>query len=221
MEFCKEYPIKCSQATFEVEKPYYVKTATKSDRNSCLCRKHAEIHKVFEDFTNLRKKSRTDNSPEPQQLRHYSRLTEVVEDTLCPIKEGEKYHQPECLERNYTDCGTDKLKFSASELSMDGEPFTWSRYKYVELKGFENADGTPKKRLSIVSECTAPGKLIEYFLELLATYPFQQFMANWQREQFDSIKEFLPNDHVLRITNAPFKMRFNRNILAEVKFLFM
>ena len=54
-----------------------------------------------------------------------------------------------------------------------------------------------KKRLSIVSECTAPGKLIEYFLELLATYPFHQFMANWQREQFDSIKEFLPNDHVL------------------------
>ena len=80
---------------------------------------------------------------------------------------------------------------------MDGEPITWSRYKYVELKGFENADGTSKKRLLIVSECTAPGKLIEYFLELLATYPFHQFMANWQRKQFDSIKEILPNDHVL------------------------
>ena len=93
--------------------------------------------------------------------------------------------------------GRDKLKFSASELSIGGEPITWPRYKYVELKGFENADGSPKKRLSIVSECTAPGKLIEYFLKLLTTYPFHQFMANWQREQFDSIKEFLPDDHVL------------------------
>ena len=38
-DFCKEEPtLKRSQASFEKHKPFNVKTATKSDRNTCLCR---------------------------------------------------------------------------------------------------------------------------------------------------------------------------------------
>ena len=62
---------------------------------------------------------------------------------------------------------------------MDGECVSWSRYKYVELKGVENSDGTPRKHLSVVTETTPPGELIEYFVQLLQEYPFHQFMACW------------------------------------------
>ena len=56
-DICKEEPtLKCSQASFKKLKPFHVKTATKSDRNTCLCRKHVEIHKVFKDFITSRKK---------------------------------------------------------------------------------------------------------------------------------------------------------------------
>ena len=80
---------------------------------------------------------------------------------------------------------------------MDGECVSWLRYRYVELKGVETSDGTPKKRLSIVTEKTPPGKLIEYFMQLLQEYPFHQFMACWQCNQCDQIKEFLTQNHVL------------------------
>ena len=71
--------MKCSQSLFEKEKPYYLKTATRSDRNSCLCRKHEEIHKVFEDFMKLRKKLVKEN-PTENNLPCYERLTELVEE---------------------------------------------------------------------------------------------------------------------------------------------
>ena len=74
MEFWKEHAIRCSQTTFESQKLYYVKTATKSDRNSCLHMKHVEIHKIFKDFVKLRKPCCI------KQLPIYSR---PIENTLC------------------------------------------------------------------------------------------------------------------------------------------
>ena len=75
--------------------------------------------------------------------------------------------------------------------------FTWSRYKYVEVRGVENEDGTPKKRLSNVQEKTPAGELITCLKQFIQEYPFHQFMACWQRDQFDNIKEPLPFIHVL------------------------
>ena len=90
-----------------------------------------------------------------------------------------------------------KLKFSDKEISQDGKNVKWSRFKYVMVKGVENSDGTPKKRLSSVSERTPPGELTDCFNGLIQEYPFHQLMAIWQRVQSDSIKDSLPLHHVL------------------------
>ena len=145
LEFCKSGSgVKCSQSLFEKEKPYYVKTATRSDRNSCLCRKHVEIHKVFKDFMKLRKKFVKEN-PTENSLPCYERLTELVEETLCERPNGQKFHNLSCVMCLCDKCGIKKLKFSDQEISQDGENVKWSRFKYVVVKGVENSDGTPKE----------------------------------------------------------------------------
>ena len=42
-------------------------------------------------------------------------------------------------------------------------PLAGSVINIFKSKGEENADGTPKKRLAIVSDSAAPGKLFDYF----------------------------------------------------------
>ena len=148
----------------------------------------------LQGFYQIKKKLKNENTD--FDLPTYSRLTELLEETFCPKENEQTYHKLSCLSRNCKNCGVHKVTFSDDELSMDGECVSWSRYKYVELKGVENSDGTPRKRLSIMTEKTPPGELIEYFVQLLQ-YPFQQFMACWQHDQFDQIKEFLLQNHVL------------------------
>ena len=69
--------------------------------------------------------------------------------------------------------------------------------EYITLEGCENADGTPRKNLNIVSKETSPSELVNYLKQLLQSYPYHQFMSCWQKSQFDSLKENLPIDNVL------------------------
>ena len=43
----------------------------------------------------------------------------------------------------------------------------WSQHKYITIEGCENAEGSTKKKLSIVNEETCPVELVDYLKELI------------------------------------------------------
>ena len=144
----------------------------------------------------------TDNeNHEPiENVKIYQRFSHLVDDTLCPKGDNE-YHKLVCLKRECSECGVQPVYFSISELNYnsnnDSVMCKWSKYEYITLEGCENADGTPRKKLSIVSKGTSPSELVNYLKQLLQSYPYHQFMSCWQKGQFDSLKENLPIDNVL------------------------
>ena len=124
----------------------------------------------------------------------------MVDDTLCPKGDNE-YHKLVCLKRECSEREVQAVNFSVSELNdnsnNDSVTCKWSKYECITLEGCENADGTPRKKLSIVSKETSPSELLNYLKQLLESYPHHQFMSCWQKSQFDSVKENLPIDNVL------------------------
>ena len=134
---------------FVKQKRFYVKPATKKDRICCLCRGHVETNMVFKAFMRLRSKTTgpqlpqqsinedvNDESSNGNQYKIYSRLTELVEDTLCPKEQNEKYHKPCCVKQECEKCGIGNLKLIEAELSDSnyGDKVKWSRYKYITIE---------------------------------------------------------------------------------------
>ena len=126
----------------------------------------------------------TDNKDhEPiENVKIYERLSHMVDDTLCPKGDNEN-HKLVCLKRECSECGVQAVNFSISELNdnsnNDSVTCKWSKYEYITLEGCKNADGTPRKKLSIVSKETSPSELVNYLKQLLQSYPYHQFMSCW------------------------------------------
>ena len=124
----------------------------------------------------------------------------MVDDTLCPKGDNE-YHKLVCLKRECSECGVQAVNFSISELNdnsnNDSVTCKWSKYEYITPEGCENADGTPRKKLSILSKETSLSEMVNYLKQLLQSYPYNQFMSFWQKSQFESLKQNLPIDNVL------------------------
>ena len=91
--FQKMYPdIEMGQRYFENCKPFYVVPARLKDRNSCCCRAHVEIQMLFKSCMKYRQT--LDNADD---IEVFTRLTDLVNTTLCEPREGEKYHNKDCL----------------------------------------------------------------------------------------------------------------------------
>ena len=89
------------------------------------------------------------------------------------------------VKRECSECGAQAVNFSISELNdnsyNDSVTCKWSKSEYITLESCENADGTPRKKLSIVSKETSPSELVNYLKQLLQGYPYHQFMSCWQK----------------------------------------
>ena len=56
-----------------------------------------------------------------------------------------------------------------------------------------------RRKLTLTKQVTKPGHLYEYFLKCLGTFANHQFSATWQYNQFKTLKENLPLNHVICI----------------------
>ena len=77
-------------------------------------------------------------------------------DSLCPKDSGEIFHMAECLNRNCSECGVEKLDFLPEELDASDscDDVTWEKYEYVTImmKG-----GKSKKKIQLAKKGTKPG----------------------------------------------------------------
>lgn len=112
-------------------------------------------------------------------------------------EEEDAYHKMGCLERRCAQCGVHLMELLSEEASNEGVVI-WRRYEYVSTEKFL-ANGQEKKKLALVTKETPPSQMFGYFKDLLKDYPLHSFMAKWQREQLDSLLEYLPLDHAVAI----------------------
>ncbi|XP_044165992.1 uncharacterized protein LOC114951811 [Acropora millepora] len=125
------------------------------------------------------------------QYRHVRGTHKRVEN-----EEEDAYHKMACLERRCVQCGVHLMELLPEEASNEGAVI-WSRYEYVSTEKFL-ANGQEEKKLALVTKETPPSQMIGYFKDL-KDYPLHSFMAKWQREQLDTLLEYLPLDHVVAI----------------------
>lgn len=126
------------------------------------------------------------------QYRHVTGTHKRVEN-----EEEDTYHKMACLERRCTQCGVHLMELLPEDASNEGVVI-WRRYEYVSTEKFL-ANGQEKKKLALVTKEAPPSQMFGYFKDLLKDYPLHSFMAKWQREQLDSLLEYLPLDHAVAI----------------------
>ena len=126
----------------------------------------------------------------------YKHVSDLAAATLCP-KVNETYKC--CLERKCDNCGTQKVSLmeeeSKDEKDDDGHPMhpcKWTKFEYVKL-----ASG--KRKLMLVTKITTPKEMFSFMMSKLENFPAHQFRANWQRQQYDTLRASLPQDHIIAV----------------------
>lgn len=192
VEFISKFPeIKIGQRSFEKLKPYFVRSALPKDRNTCCCRYHVEIQLLFKSCMTFRRKNQ-DTEDEELQPTIFSKLSEVVDATLCE-KDGD-YHNKLCLDRKCSKCGVNNFEISDKELDIsDSAPeVEWDKYEYTQ----ENSDKqNTRRRLTLTRKKTKVGEMFVYFRNLLESFPSHQHRAIWQNMQMKSLLQNLPFGH--------------------------
>lgn len=192
LDFIRDNPsIQVSQRMFEKCKPYFVRSVRQKDRQTCCCKYHVEFKTVFKSCMEFRRKLLRENdfSTQSNRLPVYDSISDIVSDTLCEKDDG--FHNLECLKRNCSNCGVEKLKFMPEEVNVsdDAQLIKWEKFENVTV----NVKGNKTiKKLMLVKKETKVGELFAYLRKLLETFPLHQHRATWQNEQFQNLVRNLP-----------------------------
>ena len=146
VEFKTKYPeINMGQHMFESCKPFYIATPRSQDQVSCCCCIHVETRMIFQSCMEFRRQ-RNHQRPE-EKYTVYKHVSHLVNETLCPKKDGSEYHDPQCLERNCKNCGIDGFRISNKEKDItETAPIVkWKKFEYVVIG--VNSDNSEKKKL--------------------------------------------------------------------------
>ena len=198
MEIKTKYPeIKMGQRVFESCKPFYIATPRSQDRVSCCCRVHVETRMLFQSCMEFRRQ--LDEQLPEEKYTVYKHVSDLVNEMLCPKKNGNEYHKPLCLQRNCENCGIDGFKISNKEndITETAPIVKWRKFEYVVIG--VNSDNSEKKKLQLVDKLTPPGEMFLHFKNLLQRYPSHQFRANWQNQQLRELVENLPLGHAVAV----------------------
>ncbi|XP_053389228.1 uncharacterized protein LOC128552225 [Mercenaria mercenaria] len=201
LNFVKENPdIKIGQRLFESLKPYYIKSAKRKDRITCLCKQHVEVSSLFKKAKECRKSilDKTPNLKDDYVL--WGSLSDVTEESLCPPVSinGEKMFRMSCLKRDCTKCGVSNIKLMAQELDDSTSFVTWNRYEYV-FTGKKDRNGKYIKKQQFVKVTSTMKEMWDYIKNSLSNFPLHNFLCHWQRQQLHSIVDNLPEGHVVMV----------------------
>ncbi len=215
LDFKNEHPnIKMGETMFRRCKPFFVVAARKQDRKTCLCRKHVELRMVLRSCAKFRSACYSNGSIDKELYPPLESVTNTVNTTLCPNMEN----NIQCLSRNCQNCGVYNLSLSPVELdfSENAPLIKWQCYGYVEVG--EKEDGEKIKKLTLINKETKPGELYNYLKDLIRDYPYHDFMAHWQKEQYDILRQTLPLGHVLCVHD--YSENYQCNYQNEIQSLY-
>lgn len=184
-----------SESSFWRLKPFFVRQATQRDLEQCCCQMCTATKKCFRALMNYRRQQKS------KEL--FDDLYAMVAKTLCPKPEGDSYKSA-CLKRECSQCGIKMLHFTTKELNESDDKVIWYNFEYITLP-------SGQRKMDYVKKETCPQKLVEKFVEYLGVYPWHTFTAKWQREQWCTLIENLPQDH------AALEMDFSENFSCLIQ----
>ena len=182
------------QRTFERCKPHYVMSIRPKDRQTCCCRYHIEARTLFKSCMNFRKKITQENYNETESLSVYEHINDLILSTMCNSASGEPARK--CRNRECENCGIDTFELLPEESDMSETVYrvNWTRYAYTKIR----VKSKDMKKLCLVKKSTSPGEMLNYFKEILVTFPAHQFRANWQSNQLKQLLRNLSRQDYLR-----------------------
>ena len=111
----------------------------------------------------------------------------LIAATVCPPDDSGRYARPACTHRTCKDCGVGQLRDKLNPLlrAHTGGTVTWRKWESITY----HHDQTVKTKKVLK---TKTGALEELVLELLQEVAFlaqHLFVANWQKDMFNSAKQ--------------------------------
>ncbi|KAH3813420.1 hypothetical protein DPMN_141876 [Dreissena polymorpha] len=165
-EFEKKYPhIKMPLKTFERCKPYFLRGARPSDRETSCCRYHTEIKTVFRSFMKYRRELLAEKVEFQDRFRVYESVTDMCNESLCEADTG-GYHKLTCLKRDCAACGAQLIEFMPEETGESESVcgVKWKRCEYCHIKG---KGGKHLKKLLLVKKETSHSEMTKHLKQLL------------------------------------------------------
>lgn len=208
-EFMKEYPLfPYKESEFKKMKPIYIITFKKgTKKEKCICIEHSNLERKLRAINRfLRSHNYTDLIlPSTEAL---------LKKTLCPHEE-QPFAQADCISRTCKQCGPEMIMaFYADAYGLEAirdEKIVWTKWCNVSRSKLNKRTGLEeiKKYNEVIKQETTFEELIVQTVEALKSFSGHTFRTRWQWNQLHSLRDNLPEDHVIMI------MDFAENIKVE------
>ena len=191
-EFKQNNPdIKISESKFSKLRPGNVKTTHHKRLYQSMC----------EYCTNAKLKMEAMNTACERAGAQGCKINEVdklVEITVCPKQEGDKYHRKECLNRDCDHCGVNRLDtlyepINAAHAAEEHE-VTWRHWANVE---YCQPGKRPSTRKTLLTKTTGLVELKDALKQDISTLSSHLLNANWQKNCFHNLSKKVPENSVV------------------------
>lgn len=122
---------------------------------------------------------------------------EAVNATLCPMQEGEQFHEKSCIYRECDSCGIRKLERVLQIVANDKSIYQWYKWDTV-VRPLAQGHGNHKKK-GLVTVTGSGNDIVTEFNRDLEHMSLHLFTATWQHRQFSEILTRLAADMVVMV----------------------
>ncbi|KAK0057733.1 hypothetical protein Bpfe_012963 [Biomphalaria pfeifferi] len=188
--------LKVSFSKFAKLKPFMTKATQHNKMQSCLCEFCMKIFLYMEGINKfLIKKGHRELT-----LKNPASSLDL---TLCPRTNANCFHKLQCIERSCSNCGVDLINkyFEPLKNCMD-ELADWSIWSKMTDE-YVQSDGTLRKvtKWRPVNKEGPFNELVTSMQKDLEKFSLHLFTANWQQQQFADLKQDLPCDWLLLVSD--------------------
>ncbi|KAK6970606.1 hypothetical protein BgiMline_026285 [Biomphalaria glabrata] len=188
--------LKVSFSKFAKLKPFMTKATQHNKMQSCLCEFCMKIFLYMEGINKfLIKKGHRELT-----LKNPASSLDL---TLCPRTNANCFHKLQCIERSCSNCGVDLINkyFEPLKNCMD-ELAEWSIWSKMTDE-YVQSDGTLRKVIKWrpVNKEGPFNDLVTSMQKDLEKFSLHLFTANWQQQQFADLKQDLPCDWLLLVSD--------------------
>ncbi|CAG9787763.1 unnamed protein product [Diatraea saccharalis] len=177
-KFVNDTGLAISYATFIRRKPFYVLSPKLSDRDTCACRKHANMH--FK-FISLKK---------AYVLVFYNNLKEAVKATVCDKKSRS------CMYSECTVCAEKKINYDYSSTNQDAN-ISWIEWNLKNHEYDKNGVKKVSKRMLKEIKQDSLKNLTEKFETEFKAYKVHLFNITHQYSTYRELKDNLKSNEMI------------------------
>ncbi|KAL0821918.1 hypothetical protein ABMA28_005315 [Loxostege sticticalis] len=177
-KFKEETGIKASINTFRRHRPFYVVKPRLSDRETCVCKIHANIEFKFQALQKLK------------VLNPGVKLMDMLEEIVCDKK------SKECMYSECNICKTATVTYNFTQRGRN-DNVTWFEWTTKEVEYQKNNETKKTKKIVIESKTEKLEILLSHFEKELKKFKEHYFNVWHQYNIYRNLKNSLQNNEVM------------------------